>query len=73
VVLVKYNAAGDAQWARSVEAGSSASLFNSVAVDGAAVYAAGGQSDAGIYNYGDGKTAQGTASGTNVVLVKYPR
>jgi outer membrane protein assembly factor BamB len=71
VILVKYNAAGAAQWARTVT-GSNSSMFYAVAADGAAVYAAGGQTGTGSFDYGNGQTAAGT-SGANVVLVKYPR
>jgi hypothetical protein len=71
VVLVKYNAEGTAQWARTVSAGSSESSFTSAVVDGHGnVYAAGVQSGTGGYTYGAGVTAAGTAS-SNVVLVKY--
>ncbi|GHV96226.1 hypothetical protein AGMMS50293_25460 [Spirochaetia bacterium] len=72
VVLVKYNSGGTAQWAKSVSAGSSNSIFESVAVDSAGnVYATGYQNGTGSYDYGNGKTVQGTNSGANVVLVKY--
>jgi outer membrane protein assembly factor BamB len=74
-VLVKYNAAGKAQWARTVVTGSNYSAFEAVAADGAGnVYAAGAQNGNGTYNYGNGQTATGAyAGGTNPVLVKYPR
>jgi hypothetical protein len=71
-VLVKYNSSGQAQWAKTVEAGTvaDASFFSSVAVDiSGNVYAAGSQE--GILNYGNGVTATGTYSGSNVLLVKY--
>jgi len=73
VVLVKYNPEGVAQWARSVQAGTTIrSLFHSVAVDSTGnVYAAGYQVGTGTYTYGDGVTAQGTSSNGNAVLVKY--
>jgi hypothetical protein len=70
-VLVRYDAAGDAQWAKTVTAGPNASLFHSVAADGTAVYAAGYQGGAEVFDYGNSVTARGTASGSNVVLVKY--
>jgi hypothetical protein len=70
VALVKYDSAGNARWARTVSAGSTGSEFNSLAVDGSGnVYAAGNQGT-GTFTYGNGVTAQGTAS-YNVVLVKY--
>jgi hypothetical protein len=74
-VLVKYSSSGMAQWAQSVWANVSAntagsSEFYSVAVDSADnVYAAGQQSGAGTYNYGNG--AMATATDYSVVLVKY--
>jgi hypothetical protein len=75
VVLVKYNASGNAQWAKTVTAGSGSSMFNAVTLDGSAVYAAGCQGGTGLYDYGDGKTAAATGgySGNNVALVKYPK
>jgi len=72
VVLVKYNANGEAQWARTVSAGSSDSRFYAVAVDALGnVYAAGSQKGTGSYAYSAGVSAQGTDSGENEVLVKY--
>jgi hypothetical protein len=72
VVLVKYTSAGTAQWARSVSAGTSRSLFNSVATNSAGdVYAAGAHSGTGTLDYGNGVTATGTFFGHNAVLVKY--
>jgi hypothetical protein len=74
VVLVKYDADGDAQWAKTVTGGGSASNFNGAVMDGTGnVYAAGSQSGTGTFDYGDGKTAAGDYSGENAVLVKYPR
>jgi hypothetical protein len=72
VVLVKYDSNGTAQWAKTVSAGNSFSVFNAVAVDSSGnVYAAGYQSGNGTYTYGTGVSAQGTASDDNIVLVKY--
>jgi len=67
VVLVKYNSSGNAQWARTVSAGSSGgSQFNAVTVDASGnVYAAGYQN--GTCAYGTGVSA----TGNSVVLVKY--
>src|SRR5512143_1722534 len=61
-----------AQWAQTVTAGSSASDFYSVSVasDGS-VYAAGIIYGTGTYDFGNSKTAKGTNSGVNIVLVKY--
>jgi hypothetical protein len=73
VVLVKYNSAGVTQWAKTIVTGSGDSAFNAVAADGAGnVYAAGSQQGAGVFDYGNGVSAQGTHVGANVVLVKYP-
>jgi hypothetical protein len=70
---VKYDSSGTAQWAWSVSSGSDDSGFGSVAVDGSGnVYAAGGIYGTGTYTFGTGVSAQGTGSGYNVVLVKYP-
>jgi altronate dehydratase len=80
VVLVKYNSGGTAQWAKTVSTGDDQSLFTSVAVDASGnIYTAGYQKGTGVYTYGTGVTAQGSAynnnvdssSGSNVVLVKY--
>ena len=74
-VLVKYSPSGDAQWARSLEAGTTGSMggFYAVAVDSSGnVYAAGFQDGAGSsYTYGTGVSVAGTASSNNPVLVKY--
>lgn len=72
IVLVKYNATGVAQWAKSVTAGAGDTIFNSVAVDSSGnVYAAGYQMGTGTYTYGTGISATGPVSGANVALVKY--
>jgi hypothetical protein len=72
VLLVKYNSAGVAQWAQTVSAGTSASSFNSVAIDvDGNVYTAGYITGTGTYNFGGTVTATGTSTGSNVVLVKY--
>jgi ABC-type amino acid transport substrate-binding protein len=81
-LLVKYNGAGDAQWARSVRASSAYSRYASVAVDGAGnVYAAGSINGTGVFSFGDKVSARGTAAdisveansvpGMNAILVKY--
>ena len=72
VALVKYNSDGDAQWARSTQAGTNTSVFNAVAVEDGNVYAAGSQSGNSQFNYGGIVTATGAySSNNNVVLVKY--
>jgi hypothetical protein len=70
-VLVKYDASGAAQWAKSVTTGSSFSCFYAVAADSSGIYAAGYQDGTGSYGYGNGITAAGANSGGNAVLVKY--
>ena len=59
-VLVKYDSAGNAQWAQTVTAGSDDSIFYSVAAasDGS-VYAAGRVTGTGTYNFGNSKTVTG--------------
>lgn len=71
-VLVKYDAAGTAQWARTILAGTNISSFNSIALDSSGnIYAAGQIYGTGTYDFGNGKTATGTYIGGNIVLVKY--
>lgn len=74
VVLVKYDSAGTAQWARTVTPGGSNSYLNSVAVDSSGnAYVAGGVHSTGIYDFGNGATISTDAndSGYYVALVKY--
>ncbi|MDR3302480.1 MAG: hypothetical protein LBT01_08160, partial [Spirochaetaceae bacterium] len=77
-VIVKYNSAGVAQWAKTTCAGTAGdSYFYGVAVsaDGSSVYAVGIQSGNGTFFYGSENLAasvEGRAtSSTNAVLVKY--
>jgi hypothetical protein len=79
-VLAKYDSSGAIQWARSVEAGSPASDFTSVATDGEGnVFVAGYVAGTGTYDFGNGVTVAGTGLGTpiagqeasNALLVKY--
>ncbi len=73
VLLVKYNSAGQAQWAQTLASGGSGNQigFQSVAVDGSGnVYAAGIIEGTGSYGFGNSISAAGSAS-NNVVLVKY--
>ncbi|MBX3720206.1 MAG: hypothetical protein KF713_00055 [Turneriella sp.] len=75
VIIVKYDNAGAAQWARTNTAGGGAAHFYSVATDSSGnIYAAGLQSGNGAYTYGVGVNVTGTASSNslnNVLLVKY--
>jgi uncharacterized protein YjdB len=71
-MLVKYDSNGNAQWAESVSSGASDSYFNSVVIDVSGnIYAGGDIYGTGTYGFGDGIIAAGTASGTNLLLVKY--
>ncbi|MBN8220826.1 MAG: hypothetical protein J0L53_07865, partial [Spirochaetes bacterium] len=71
-VLVKYNASGAAQWARSLVSGFGDAAFYSVEADTAGnIYAVGYQSGTSSFSYGSGVTAMGTAAAPNAVIVKY--
>ena len=72
LIVVKYNANGTVHWIQEVSGeGTWNSTFNSVAVDGSDnVYIAGVQEGNGIFTYGHGVTAQGSAN-RNAVVVKY--
>lgn len=69
-VLVKYDANGNALWARSVAAGPNASYFNSVSVGSDGIYVAGYITGTDIYTFGD-QSVNGTSALNNAVLVKY--
>ncbi|HEY9593755.1 MAG TPA: SBBP repeat-containing protein, partial [Spirochaetia bacterium] len=73
VVLVKYDSAGSAQWARTMSSTSSASaIFYSVDIDGQGnVCAVGHVQGTSTYDFGNGATATGVWSGSNAVVVKY--
>ena len=71
VVLVKYNSSGDAQWARTVNTGTSDCMFRAIALDSDGnIYAAGYQWGTGTNKYGSSSVA-GTFSDYNALLVKY--
>jgi hypothetical protein len=78
-VIVKYNAEGNAQWAKTATAPSSGdvgSMFMGLAADSSGIYAAGMQIGNGTYNYGNSIYITGAFSGAgedpaNAVLVKY--
>ena len=71
IVLVKYNSAGTAQWARSVQGAADGSAFYGVALHGSNLYAAGYQSGTGLFDYGNGVTVTGGISSGSSLLVKY--
>ncbi|GBF51641.1 fibronectin type III domain protein [Leptospira ryugenii] len=71
-VLVKYDSAGNALWARSVSNSVQESFYSSVATDSAGnVYVAGGQNSQSSFHYGSGVFLTGTTNGWNPTLVKY--
>ena len=74
-VLVKYDASGTAQWAKTITGGTGSAEFRAVAVDGSGnVYAAGSQYGTGNYNYGTVSipvNIAGACTNGNPVLVKY--
>jgi hypothetical protein len=71
IILVKYNASGTAQWARTAS-GSGYSQFTSVAVDSSGnVYAAGEQAGDITYDYGNNATVNSYCNGRIPLLVKY--
>ncbi|MDR3302527.1 MAG: hypothetical protein LBT01_08410 [Spirochaetaceae bacterium] len=71
-VLVRYNSAGAAQWARSVSGINAQSEFQNVATDGAGkVYAVGIQAGDGAFSYGANTSATGTYAGGSAVIVLY--
>ena len=70
-VLVKYDASGNALWAR-VPSATATVRFLSVSADSSGnAYAAGNQSGTGAVAYGGSVSVKGTNSSANAVLVKY--
>ena len=70
--LVKYDAVGNVQWARTVQASAGNSVFKAVAVDTTGnIYAAGFQNNSSTFTYTAGITATGNCAGNNLALVKY--
>src|SRR5438105_2525598 len=62
----------EARWARTDLAPAASAEFNSVATDGAGnVYAAGGLTAPGTFDFGDDVTASAVFAGYSAVLVKY--
>ena len=71
-VLVKYNASGTAQWARTIESGNLDCVFESVSVDGSGnSYAAGTIRGVDDYGFGNSVGVAGMYSGRNPVLLRY--
>ncbi|EHQ07895.1 hypothetical protein [Leptonema illini] len=72
-LLVKYNSAGTAQWARSTESGETSTAFSSVAVDASgAVYVGGWLNGGAAVGLGNSVSPQGAyAGGLNALVVKY--
>lgn len=75
VVLVKYDAAGTAQWARSVTAGTANSYFNAVTADDLGnIFVAGKMVNTvtdEVIGYGSGVNVLLPVSGWHVALLKY--
>lgn len=73
-VIVKYNAAGTALWARVPTAGTAETLFDGVAIDAAGnVYAVGFQQGTGQFTYQSDPevAATGPSGGKNALIVSY--
>ena len=72
LLLVKYNSAGTAQWARSSTAGTDNSFFVTVAVDSTGdVYVSGLQLGTGTMTYASGITTTALSNDGTSVLLKY--
>lgn len=70
-VLVKYDASGTVQWARTVSASAGSSVFRAVTTDTSGnIYAAGFQNNSSTFTY-TGTTATGNCAGNNLTVVKY--
>lgn len=70
--LVKYDAIGNVQWARTVTASAGNSVFRAVAMDTSGnIYAAGFQNNSSTFTYTAGITATGNCAGNNLAVVKY--
>jgi len=75
ILIVKYNSAGEAQWAQSTISGTNDSIFVGVSVssDGS-VYAVGNKLGTDDMDFGNGITVKGSATityGRNILIVKY--
>ncbi|MFO1469476.1 MAG: hypothetical protein U1F27_00390 [Turneriella sp.] len=70
--LVKYDAGGTVQWARTVTASAGNSVFRAVTTDTSGnIYAAGCQNNSATFTYSAGVTATGNCAGNNLSVVKY--
>ncbi len=73
-LLVKYDSSGQAQWARTLTAGSGVVCYTALALDASGgAYASGWSTGSGSYGFGNGVTATGTAAfgSNNTLVVKY--
>jgi len=71
VVLVKYNSAGTALWARTTSSGMSGRLYSVAVDDSGNVYAGGSIAGNDYYNFGNNLILSLDYSGTYGLLVKY--
>lgn len=72
LVLIKYNASGDAQWARSTTTAPDGSYFWGLKVDQSGnIYGAGEIRGTSQYDFGNNVTASGTYASSNLFLIKY--
>ncbi len=71
-VIVKYNSAGEAQWAKSTVVAPHASNFYGLTTDSAgSIYAAGYINGTNEYSFGNSATVAGNYGNYNAVVVKY--
>jgi hypothetical protein len=74
VLLVKYDASGNALWAQSTTQGNAISGYNGIAMDSFGnLFVVGSVMGAGPCGFGNGVTATGASTGFNVLVVKYSR
>lgn len=70
-LLVAYDLNGNPLWARSVVSGSDDSVYNAVAVNGTALYAAGYQTGTGSFTHAENATVAGPDTGNNLLIVRH--
>ena len=71
-VLVKYNASGNVQWAKSLSSAADESEFLTVAVDSSgSIFVGGDVYTSGTFTFGSVTASGGYATGWNSLLVKY--